>query len=392
MKFRIPNQNLRCLSFMKFKKAKLPLTDLINRNKFASRIIFSGLHVFFFIVRFGNKLIKNGDGPVVIISLHRLGDTIFTIPAVREIQKHYGQKIIIFCFPESVPIYRIEFDDIQVCLVRPDEFWIGRRLAKHSAKLKLRNLKPEIILDLTGSMISASLIYNINAKQIIGINRKQFRYIYDHYIPAREEPKLVDMYLDALSPVMEKFSSTEYKSQKKLINPNGRILIHPFAGWKEKEWNLKRIISLARKLNKNYPVCLITQNNRLSSDVINEIDYLNIELIQTNSVEELINSIQECSLFIGNDSGPVNIANYLDKPTFSIYGATNPDYTASEEDHQRYIQKKLNCSAKLNEKYCKIGVGKYNCPGIQCMNFLTIDEVYHNLAPLIEEYCNKKNN
>jgi len=375
---------------MKYKKAKLPFTDLINRNKIVSLIINSLFNLFFSVVRYGNKLIKNEDGPLVIISLHRLGDTIFTIPAIRQIHKRYGKKIIILCFPESVPIYRIEFDDVQVCPVKHEEFLFGQRFAKHSAKSKLRNLKPEILLDLTGSMISASMIYNIKAKQIIGINRKHFSSIYDHLIAVREEPKLIDMYLDAISPLIEIFSRTDSKKQKKLINPVGRILIHPFAGWKEKEWNLKSIITLASKLNKNYPVSLITQNNQLSYDVINELDNLNIELIQTNSVDELIKAIIDCSLFIGNDSGPVNIANFLGKPTFSIYGATNPDYTASEEDHQRYIQKKLDCSARQNEKYCTIGVGKYDCPGIQCMNLLTVDEVYNNITPLIDNYCNKK--
>ncbi|MCU0331792.1 MAG: glycosyltransferase family 9 protein [Ignavibacteriaceae bacterium] len=377
---------------MKYKKAKLPFTDLINRNKFISSTTYGILNLFFLIVRFFKKLIKNKDGPLVIIALHRLGDTIFTIPAIRQIYKRYGKKIIILCFPESFPIYSIEFDDIQYCLLRQDEFLFGQRLARHSAKSKLRNLKPEIILDLTGSMISASLIYNIKAKQIIGINREQFSSIYDNYISYREEPKLVDMYLDGASPLIELPNRADFSEQKKQFSPfpSGRILIHPFAGWKEKEWSLKSIISLAIGLNKNYRLSLIIQNNQLSSDVIDELDHLNIDLIQTNSVEELIKSIMECSLFIGNDSGPVNIANFLGKPTFSIYGATNPDYTASEEDHQRYIQKKINCSAKLNEKYCKIGVGKYDCPGIQCMNLLTVDEVYNTVIPLIEEYCNKR--
>jgi heptosyltransferase-2 len=377
---------------MKYKKAKLPITDLVNRNNIISIFINFILTLFFSLTRLTLKPFKYSNGNLVIISLHRLGDTIFTIPAVREIKKLYGQKLIIFCFPESVPIYRLEFDNVILCPVRHDEFFFGQRIAKNSAKSKLKELKPEIIIDITGSMISASLIYNINAKQIIGMNRKEFSSIYDNYISFREEPKLIDMYLDALSPLVEKISGTEYKNQKKIINPNGIILIQPFAGWKEKEWNFKRFIALASKLSENYSVSLITQNNQLSSDIIDELNNLNIVLIQTNSVEELIKAIIDCSLFIGNDSGPVNIANFLGKPTFSIYGATNPEYTASEEEHQRYFQKKLDCSAKLNEKYCKIGVGKYDCPGIQCMNLLTVDEVYHDISSIIADYCNKKNN
>ncbi|MCW8804540.1 MAG: glycosyltransferase family 9 protein [Ignavibacteriaceae bacterium] len=375
---------------MKYKKARLPITDLINCNRILSLIMNNALILFFTAIRFVNKLFKYKNGSFVIISLHRLGDTIFTIPAVRELQKLYGQKIQIICFPESIPIYKIEFNDLQVCPIMHNEFRFGERHAKHSAISKLKDLKPEIILDLTGSMISASLIYNIKAKQIIGINRKQFSSIYDHFVPVREEPQLVDLYLDAISPITQTLSRTESQKNKKLINPIGKIVIHPFAGWKEKEWNLKSFITLADRLNANYSVSLITQNGQLSNDVISEIDCLNIELIQTNSVEELIKGVEECSFFIGNDSGPVNIANFLGKPTLSIYGSTNPEYTASEADHQIFIQKLLGCSSRQNEKYCSIGAAIYDCPGIQCMNSVTVDEVYDRVIPLLKEYCKKK--
>ena len=375
---------------MKLKKARLPITDFINRNKIISICINFTLSLFLSIARLVLKPFKYSNGNLVIISLHRLGDTIFTIPAIREIQNRFGKKIIILCFPESIPIFNLEFVDLRFCPVDHKEFYFGQRIARRSAKSKLKNLRPEIILDLTGSMISASLIYTTRAKEIYGINRKQFSSIYDRFVPVREEPQLVDIYLDAISPLVEVFSRADSKKKKKVINRSGMILIHPFAGWKEKEWNFKSVISLAEKLNKNYPVSLIVQTNQLSYDVMSEIENLNIGLIQTNSVEELIKSIMECSFFIGNDSGPVNIANFIGKPTFTIYGATNPDYTASEEEHQIYIQKKLSCSAGVNEKYCAIGVGAYDCPGTQCMNLLTVNEIFNNVDPLIEEYCSKK--
>jgi ADP-heptose:LPS heptosyltransferase len=375
---------------MKFKKEKIPITNLVNRNKFVSLITNTFLKLFFSAIRFGHKSFNYEDGTIVIISLHRLGDTIFTIAAVKEIQKIYGQKMIIFCFQESVPIYKIEFEDIKFCPVRHEEFSFGQRLAKHSAKSKLKNLKPEIILDLTGTMTSASLIYNIKAKQIIGINRKHFSSIYDHFVSVREEPQLIDIYLDTISPVVKPINRTKSNQRQISVNPLGKILIHPFAGWKEKEWNLKKFIILADRLNENYRVSIITEKSQLSTDIINEINHSNIDLIQTDSVEELIENIKECSLLIDNDSGPVNIANYLGKPTFSIYGATNPDFTASGVSHQIFIQKLLSCSSQKGDKYCSIGASVYDCPGIQCMNLLTVEEVHANITPLVEEYCNKK--
>jgi ADP-heptose:LPS heptosyltransferase len=375
---------------MKLKKARLPITDFINRNKISSICINFIFTLFFSLIRLALKPFKYSNGNLVVISLHRLGDTIFTIPAIRELQKLYGQKIHIFCFQESIPIYQIEFNDLQLCPVSHDEFCFGQRFPRHSAKSKLKYLKPEIILDLTGTMISATLIYNIKAKQIIGINRKQFASIYDVFIPVREEPQLVDIYLDAISPFVKLSNRNELKKQRKQINPKGKILIHPFAGWEEKEWNLRNFITLAKRLTENYSVSLIAQTNQISNDIVNEINHSGIELVQTNNVEDLVKNINDCSLFIGNDSGPVNIANFLGKPTFSIYGATNPDYTISEEDHQRYIQKKLNCSAEQKDKYCTIGVGVYDCPGVQCMELLSVEEVYENVISLIKEYCNSK--
>lgn len=375
---------------MKYKKDRLPITDFINRNKIISIIIDASLDLFFFTIRLMIRPFAYKRGNLVVILLHRLGDTIFTIPAVREIQKHYGDKVIIFCFPESIPIYELALDDLKFCSVSQKEFYFGARIAKRSVKKKLRELRPEIIIDLTGYIISASLIFNIRSKKIIGFNREQFSIIYNLFNPGRVKPQLIDMYLDAIVPYINVPENNGLKNQQISSNPSGEILIHPFAGWREKEWNFKNFISLAERLNKDYSVCLITAAGQVSVDVLNDIEYAGVKVRQTASIEELIKCIKECSLFIGNDSGPIYISNFIGKPTITIHGSTSFEYTTTYLSHQICIQKVLKCSARQNEQYCTIRAAIYDCPGIQCMNLLTIDEVYDNATPLIEEYCNKK--
>ena len=375
---------------MKINNAKISINELLSRNKIISLFISSIFLLFFSLLRTICKAFSNIDGSISVVSLHRLGDTVFTIPAIREIQKHYRRKICIICFPESVPIYNLVFNDVDFCVLEHDAFYLNGRIASGNARRKLKSLKPSIIFDITGLMLSASLIFSSKAKTIIGSNGNKLKAIYDKFVEFRKSPQLIDIYLDAISPVIKLSDRSKLKKRPKVFNPNGRIFIQPFAGWKEKEWNLKSYITLAGRLNEIYSVSIITQNNQLSTDVIKEIDHLNIDLIQTNSVNELINSIKECSLFIGNDSGPVNIANFLGKPTFTIYGATNSDYTTTEANHQIHIQRVLKCSARQNEKFCTIGGMIYICSGIQCINLLSVDEVYDNVIPLIEKYCNKK--
>ena len=372
---------------MKINAKKISINEFLNRNKPFSLVINSLLSLFFSFIRIIRKTYSNIDGSIAIISLHRLGDTIFTISAIKEIQKFYGDKIHIICFPESVQIYNLAISDVDFCIIGREDFSLQGRMASRKARSKLKSLNPGIIIDITGSMISASLIFNSRARKIIGINGNQFKSIYDKFVEFRKRPQLKDIYLDAISPVIPLLNRDELTKRQSISKSNGRIIIHPFAGWREKEWNLKKYICLTEKIKKNYSVCLVVSGGELSIDVVEEIKYLDLDLIQTNSVEELIQNIKDCSMFIGNDSGPVNIANFLGKPTFTIYGSTNPEYTASSDEHQTYIQKILNCSAGQNEKCCIIGGAVYSCSGTQCMNFLTVEEVYDNLIPKLKKYC-----
>jgi len=327
----------------------------------------------------------------MVVSLHRLGDTVFTIPAVMEIQKHFKKRITIVCFPDSVPIYKLVFDEVNFCVLQPGDFYLGGRMASSSARRRLKAMTPKIIFDLTCSMVSASLIFNLKAKRKIGSNGYQFRKIYDEFVEVRKSPQLTDIYLDAISPIINLSNRAEIKKQPRVFNSNGRILIQPFAGWTEKEWGLKKFIILVDKLKDDYPISLIIQSGQIDKDVLEEIKKSTINLIQTKSVEELINLIKGCSLFIGNDSGPVNLANFFGKPTLTIYGSTNPDYTTTKAKHQIYVQETLNCSAKKDEKFCIIGLATYNCSGIQCMNLLSIEKVYERLIPLMGQYCERNN-
>lgn len=375
---------------MKFNKDNISINDILNRNSVFKLIIHFLLSLLFLFVRCIAKLFPYDGNNIIIISLHRLGDTIFTIPAINQVYKKFGNKTIICCLPESIPIYRMIFGNITIIDVKHDDFYFGKRIAKSRIRGKLKSFKPSIVIDLTGSMISASLIFNLRSNQIIGINAEQFANIYDHFVKFRHLPQLKDIYLDAITSLLQNVDRKDIINENVSINAEGKILIHPFAGWFEKEWSKKKFIELAGLLNQKYNVGIITQKGQLDWDVITEISSKKIDILQTEFVDELIENIKCASIFIGNDSGPVNIANFLGKPTFTIFGATNPDYVKSNLPHQICFQKNLKCSARNEEKFCLIGGMIYNCSGIQCMNLLTVKEVITALEPLLNSYCKKK--
>jgi len=374
---------------MRINKVHISINEILSQNRIFSVIIDTLFYLFFSTVRLLMKKSRPINENITIISLHRLGDTVFTIPALLEIQKHYQTKSLnIVCFPEAEHIYKLSLQNVNFCFLKREDFiWNGRLAGRHAKKL-LRDLKPEIIIDLTGWSISASLIFDSNANLILGSNANRYKSVYDKFVPFRESPQLKDIYLDAISPLINLQERKLNEQPEVSVNPNGKILLHPFAGWKEKEWNLKKYITLAEKLRENYAVSFLVKGDELAIDVLEEIKKSRIEIIHSVSVEEMIQIIKQCSLFIGNDSGPVNIANFLGKPTFTIYGSTNPEFTSTGLAHQEFIIKNMVCSAGNNEKVCLVGGAVYNCSGTQCMNLLSVEAVNNKIASFINTFLN----
>jgi heptosyltransferase-2 len=321
---------------------------------------------------------------IAIISFHRLGDTVFTIPAIREIFNHYKDyKIFIFCYPASKTIYKIEFEEKQIKSISKDEFRVRRRFASLKARPIIKDINPEIIFDITGTAASASLIFNLAAVKIIGMNIRYFKNIYTHYKPIRVLPHFMDIYMDVVRQVISIDNIDERYEFKTTINSNSKLLIHPFAIRKSKEWKLIRYIHIAKILNENYDVEIISPPGFLQDFEIEEIQNLNIPLTMTETVKDMIQKIKECSLFISNDSGPVYIASLLGKPTFTIYGPTNPEYSLPFGKNHQFIWKKLKCSAE-NDKFC-FTQGGINCPAYECMNLLEEKDVLESLESFLEK-------
>lgn len=344
-----------------------------------------------FIIRKLSKLVQSNSNCVVILSFHKLGDTIFTIPAIKEILKNYKQNVYVFCFPESKEIFREELADISYVAINKDYFYMNERIANKKIRVMLRQINPKIIFDLTSSIKSASVLFNSKAEEIIGSNDEHFRAIYTHFVPMRKTPHIIDNYLDVINarvPVEEKYKLKVFKNN---IGSTNEILIHLLAGWKAKEWKLIKYIELAEKMNLGYNICLVAQSNSLTKDVINEIHDKGLRFVAIKTVNELIKIIKGCAVFIGNDSGPLHLASMLGKPTLTIFGPTNPEFHLPRGDHHKFCKVEIRCSPRNEEKMCFTNGGRFGCPSFECMNQLPIEKVMLELSrSLLELNINKK--
>lgn len=361
------------------------ILDFFEKYPIPGKIIGFFVDVFCRLNRLFFSGFSTGRNNILIVSLHRLGDTVFTIPAVKALHKVHGQNIVVACFSDAAEIYKLAFPNLRYVIIEKSEFKFGGRIASTSAREKIRAILPLTVYDITGSIFSASMLCGVKTGSMYGVTTGYFKNLYTKYVIQRTTPHLIDLYFDIVTlafPAMDVRNFREFEPKPVISGP---ILIHPFAGWKAKEWNIDKILKLLNDLSSEYDSALICEAGKLDAESAGFINKNGLKLIETKSIHELIENIKNCSMFIGSDSGPLYIAALLGKPTFCIYSATNPDYSFQFGPNYRYIIKQLHCSPKPGNQYCHTKGGVFGCPSFECMNRLEYEEVKEKLKLFIKE-------
>ena len=364
----------------------MELIAIVEKNRIIKISIYFFIDLLLRITRLICSWYTYDNNIVAIISIHKLGDTVFTIPAIRVILENYiNSNIVIFCFPESLPIYKRAFPELKAESIGNNEFRFSGRIARRSGRGKIKKYKPHIIFDLTGSISSATLIWNTRSKEIVGINNEYFKKLYDVYSPIRKTPHIMDIYLDAIKPKIQIRSSDNIKTFPiKSTKNNSRLLFHPLAGWEAKQWGMENFVELLLQLPE-YDRTLIIADSGYNESFMNILLNDGVKLVESKTIEGLMEIIENHAVFIGNDSGPAHISSFLGIPTFIIYGPTNPLFHIPFGKYHEYIQKKIWCSPEANAKVCYTNGGRKGCPSFECMKQLSIEEVKDKLLVFLNK-------
>ena len=367
----------------------LKFSYYIKKGSLLHEIIGMFISIFVLTIRLPFLFRKSYSSRVLVIALHKLGDTVFTIPAVKALRNEFGKNLTIVCYEDSMKIYEIGFDDLNYLILKKEDFNFSGRIANSSSRKLIKKQNPGVIVDLTGAVNSASLIFSNRAAKIVGFNEKYFKVIYTDYIPARKIPHQMDIYLDAVKLILKIEDEATLKYFGKSLNPEGDILIHPFAGWKAKEWKLENFIELSRCLNKFQHSKIIIPLELEKKNILSSISMKHVSYTVTKNVGELIRELSQASIVVGCDSGAVNIASLLGKPTYIIYGPTNPKFHLPYGDHHDYIFKETAFSPKSDEKYGAEDAGRKNSD-LNFMSSISVDEVYLGVISLFKKVFNKE--
>jgi lipopolysaccharide heptosyltransferase II len=208
--------------------------------------------------------------------------------------------------------------------------------------LRIRKEKYDLIIDLWSNPRTAQITFLSGVKYRLGFSYRGRRYAYNikaetgrgNYHSAEHNLELIK-YLDIpiLSKKVQYFvaaPAAEFAKEvikDKFHEKDFIVGIIPSGGWESKRCDASKWVEICKAVQDKYNAkFLILWGPGDKSDADYIIENLDgcAKLAPQTTLKQMSALINECSLVIANDSGPMHISAALGKPTLGIFGPTNP--------------------------------------------------------------------
>jgi len=345
---------------------------------------------------------------ILIIQPSRIGDVIFSLPALVNLRKLYPKAHIAWLIDDRCKDLLNDnpyLDEVIVFPFKRLNLFTGI-IQILKLRKKLRSMNFDLSIDLHGLFKSAVIVWLANAKQKIGSSNsygmKELSWLFSKeikshlaqtlhtidrhlevvkYLAQNMDPKILP-YLKkefplSCKPVEEEYISALLKSKN--IKSN-YIILFPGGGWRSRRWFPERFAEIADRLIIQYDVDIIfiggkpggSSEHGITKQIISSMKEKAHDLSGQITIMQLIALIKKANMFIGNEAGPMHIACALETPVIAIIGPTNPFRTGPFGNKFILIRKEVNCGPCRNR----------NCANLKCMKPITVDDVLNGVSKL----------
>ena len=208
----------------------------------------------------------------------------------------------------------------------------------------------------TGELGESRYILINDLKKFTKEDRRKtaFRYV---SMFSKKEEVLDEKYYPSLQsdPENIKILSDKYK-----LNLDKKIIIFaPGAAFgPSKMWPVEKFKELGEKLNKDFFILILGNNNEknIGDKIVTNKNMIN--LCGETTITDAVDLIHISEFCVSNDSGLMHLASATNTKSISIYGATSPELTPPLTSNKEIHYRGISCSPCF-EKKCKYG--HYNC-------------------------------
>ncbi len=165
------------------------------------------------------------------------------------------------------------------------------------------------------------------------------------------------------------------------------VAIHPGTSKPERGWHAEKFSLLADRIYEKYDAHIVIIGGRrdevISKKIAHSMKNKACDLSGKLSIQEFGAFLEKCSLFVGNDSGPMHIAAAVGIPIVAIFGPGTPEKTGPFMDPSRYIAitKSYQCAPCRQHFFRDCQASPSGKP--YCIEDITVEEVFCAASDMI---------
>ncbi len=316
---------------------------------------------------------KNNLKNICIIRDDRLGDTILTLPIVKQIKKEYPNSQI------TLIISKISEDLIKLC------DYVDKYLVFSNNKIinQINSQNFDLIINFS-PIKNRTYKFFLNAKRKINIiylsrykrDNKVYKFLkisffkiffHKNYLYERYDLNSLQHHTSFMNKILNSekiLTSTEVEKLNYQINSELKYdyFIHLSNKWLKNNYESKHLVSLVRELNKRSNNISFSTDFFLSEEMkltINEIKKnFNLEVFIGPNFNNWINLLNQSGLIITPECGCSHVSGFLNKKVIIVYDENNKPEFIKKEYHPYFSEKIIQIdSAKgkdLNKKILEL--------------------------------------
>ncbi|NOZ87951.1 MAG: glycosyltransferase family 9 protein [Deltaproteobacteria bacterium] len=180
----------------------------------------------------------------------------------------------------------------------------------------------------------------------------------------KREPEVPRVPID---PADREFVQTFFERKK--LDPERVVVIHPGANWSSKRWPEERYGELAERLNSELdyiPVITWGPGEEHLAKRVVKLSHEKAVMAYPTTLKQLASLCKSSRLFVGPDTGPLHLASAVGTPSVALYGPTSPARFSPRGGKVKIVARDIKCSGCMRRK----------CRKLDCMKRITVHEVF----------------
>jgi len=341
---------------------------------------------------------------VLVIKLRFIGDTVLLTPAFRAIKAKYPDSHVCALVNDSTaPLLRNNpyVDEvIPFQRKRAKEGNVFSRFARQlSFLLDLRRRRFDLAIDLTDSDRSAIAAFATGARQRVGFNDEgrwrgklltdivvtgSLLHIVDYHFAALRTagipPAGKELFLHIDPGERERVA--RFLAENGIREGDFTFLVHPGARWKGKCWPPERYAEVAARVaaERGAKVVLAAgpepEEREILAEVAHRMTVPYVLFPQEGGILRFAALCSLCSLFLGNDSGPLHVAAATGIPVVGLFGPSLPEMWAPLGERVATPRVLMECCPCRQDVCIR--------PETSCMVLLDVDTVMGAVESVLE--------